>query len=308
MKQPLKKKVLLPYSNKKVFSSFRPKIRSRHPSHNLLRSALPLLPFKSVVRLGSTTDVPDAASNGGKRVECNTIEAIRNSSSKLRMKECFEQAEVKTAFWCRYDEKDKLNSMEFPIVAKHIFGSRGTGNTLIKSSEELESWLKGKQLNQYIFEKFYNYGLEFRLHVTEEGCFYSCRKALKSDVPESEKWRRHDDICVWYRQYDDAGNLKEDFQMPNSWQDIETDCIRALKAVGADILSFDVRVQSAVNNKGKVREYQDYILIECNSASSLGDFQYNSRIPFNQQESSYVAKKYVEEIPKILKRKFINSK
>lgn len=287
----------------KKLTAWKPKIRSRHPSHGILRTELPLLPFKSVVRLGSTTDIPDTIDNGGKRVECNTIEAIRNSSSKLKMKQCFLEAGVKTADWGNAVDVDQVtdkaiqfktdkNGSEgllFPIVAKSFYGSRGEGNTLIKTKEELEVWKKGKTISHYIFEAFHNYGLEFRLHITEEGCFYTCRKGLKADVPESEKWRRHDDICVWLME------TNPDFKKPASWDDIVSDCVKALKAIGADVLSFDVKVQGATTGKGNLRDYQDYILIECNSASSMSN---------GVDAISVCASKYIEEIPKILRRKY----
>lgn len=267
----------------KTPTSFRPKVRSRHPSHSVLRTKLPLLPFKSVVRLGSTSEVPDTVDKGGRRIECNTIQAIQNSASKLRMKECFTKAEVKTAKWTRDRNLLGTEGLEYPIVAKAIYGSRGEGNTLLNTKEDYDVWAKGKDFNHYIFEKYHNYGLEFRLHITEEGCFYTCRKALKKDCPEDLKWRHHDDTCVWYTEEN------ADFKKPASWDDIIADCVKALKSVGADVLSFDVKVQSATSgSKGKKRDYQDYILIECNSASSFGDL---------------TAVKYLEEIPKILKRK-----
>ena len=68
---------------------------SRHPSHSILRAknqTLPLLPFRSVIRLGSTT-----VSDG--RLEINTVEAVKNSASKLLMKEKFTEAGVQTARW-----------------------------------------------------------------------------------------------------------------------------------------------------------------------------------------------------------------
>lgn len=291
----MKKKSLLQERlvSKKEPTLFRSKVRSRHPSHQILRSKLTLLPFKSVIRLGSTTEVNDKM--GVKRIECNSIEAIRNSSSKLRMKEAFTKAGVKTAKWLKTIASTTLTadnieiatnsegSIDFPIVAKSHFGSRGNGNTLIKTITEFEAWKKGKTIAHYIFESFHNYSLEYRLHITEEGCFYTCRKALKADVKEEDKWRRHDDICVWLMEEN------PEFRKPSNWNDIITDCVKALKAIGADVLSFDVKVQSATTAKGKKRDYQDYILIECNSASSFGDV---------------TAAKYLIEIPKILKRKY----
>lgn len=285
-------------------SKFRPMVLSRHPSHNIFRRRyrnLPLLPVRSVIRFGSTTDVPDSVSNGGSRVEVNTVQSIKNSTSKLKMKRCFDNAKVPTADWWIYGEFEPvgltfisgdgstpiqdLNDLPFPIVAKHIYGSRGRGNTLIKTKEELEGWMVNKHLSNYIFEKFVNYALEYRLHVTKEGCFYTCRKALKKDCPEDQKWRRHDDICVWFLEEN------PEFKKPNSWDDIVSDCVKALKEVGADVLSFDVKVQSDVKKNGSPREYQKYILIECNSASSMGTYE---------GAPSICAEKYLKILPKII--------
>ena len=284
----------------KKYTMFRPKILSRHPSHNILRSVhkkIAALPYKSVIRFGSTTDLPDTVSNGGNRIEINSIPSIKISANKLLMKQKFMEAGVKTAEMFIFAQNTFVNiessrveieNLPYPIVAKAHYGSKGKGNTLIKSQEELESWTQGKTLNNYIFEKFMNYGHEFRLHVTEEGCFYACRKALKKDVPEDQKWRRHDDICVWFLE------SNPEFHKPNSWNDIISDCVKALKAVGADILSFDVRVQTPTDSKGNRREYQDYILLECNSASSMDN---------GTGEVSVCAQKYIDIIPSIILKK-----
>ncbi len=278
-------------TSSKVITQFRPMILSRHPSHNCLRLAtknLPLLPFRSVVRFGSTTEIEDTIANGGKRIEINTIQSIRNSANKLLMKQCFATAGVKTAQWTR--DINEAPSFEFPIVAKAHFGSKGKGNTLIQNQEELNTWRNNldKPVSNYLFEKFMNFGHEFRLHITADGCFYACRKALKQDVPESEKWRRHDDICVWFLE------TNENFFKPNSWDDIVKDCVNALNEIGADILSFDVKVQSPIDKKGNKRSYQEYILLECNSASSMDN---------GTGELSVCAKKYIEILPQIIIKK-----
>jgi glutathione synthase/RimK-type ligase-like ATP-grasp enzyme len=275
---------------------FYPLVLSRHPSHNILRrksNTLPKFPFRSVIRFGSTTDLEDTVSKGKRRVEINTIEAVKNSASKLRMKQCFTKAGVRTAPWwtssnfsgfCQngQDPAVRMEDLPYPIVAKHHFGSKGKGNTLIKSKEELDSWMVGKTPSNYIFEQFMNYAYEYRLHISKRGCFYTCRKALKKDVAEDQKWRRHDDVCVWFLENN------PEFRKPFSWKDIVNDCVKALEAVGADLLSFDVRVQSDKN------EYQDYILIECNSASSMDN---------GSGTISVCAQKYIDEIPKILMNK-----
>lgn len=293
--------------NKKVKNPilFRPMIYSRHPSHNVLRSKtknIRLLPYRSVIRFGSTTECFDTVAKGGNRIEINTIEAVKNSASKLLMKQKFTEAQVSTAKWCKYEQINNFteqgfgftinnqttDQIEFPIVAKAHFGSKGKGNTLLKNLEEYNQWKIGKNLSHYIFEKFMNYGHEFRLHVTENGCFYACRKALKQGIPDSEKWRRHDDICVWFLE------TSPEFHKPNSWNNIEEDCIKALKSIGADILSFDVKVQTPTDAKGNPRGFQEFILIECNSASSMDNGTGNISI---------CAQKYIDEIPKIIIKK-----
>ena len=273
---------------KKQLTRFRPQIKSRHPSHNVLRTNLPLTPFKSVIRLGSTTEVYDTVAHGGKRIEINNVESIKISSNKKLMKQAFNTADVATADWWTGGDLKEWADEKFPIVAKHIHGSRGEGNTILYNKQQLENWLPNKTMSNYIFEKFYNYALEYRLHVTEDGCFYTCRKALKSDTPEEQSWYRNDSNCVWLLETNPA------FRKPNSWNDIVADCVEALKTIGADILSFDVRVQSAFKGNGQPREYQEYILLECNSASSLSN---------DTDEMSIVATKYIEVLPKLIIKK-----
>ena len=292
---------VLKLKSSKTFTKFRPLILSRHPSHDILRmkpKQLPALPCKSVVRFGSSTKVEDLMVDNDKRIEVNSVEAIKNSANKLLMKQKFVEAGVKTAEWVQLNTNSYLqdvltlsNNWETPIVAKSYFGSKGKGNTLIKNQAEFNAWNNSKQHNNYIFEKFVNYALEYRLHITSDGCFYTCRKALKKDVPEDQKWRRHDDICVWFLEEN------ENFLKPNSWNDIVRDCVRALNTVGADLLSFDVRVQGATDGKGNRRNYQEYILLECNSASSMNN---------GTDQISVCAQKYIEEIPKIILKKLKN--
>jgi hypothetical protein len=277
----------------KKYKLFRPLILSRHPSHSVLRAnnkTLPLLPFRSVIRLGSSTESDD-------RVEINTIQAVKNSASKLLMKERFTQASVKTADWwtlyygedvefkgillsCKFNNEepsnDPLSKFLYPIVAKSHFGSRGTGNTKFNNKEELEAWLPNKNLNSYIFEQFVKMTREYRLHVTKFGCFYSCRKLVRNDAPENT-WQRHDDVCNWILEENPS------FKKPRNWDDIVADCIKAKDALGLDICAFDVGVQGAKD--GVERENPEWIIFESCSAPSFGEI---------------TGKKYAEILPQLL--------
>lgn len=275
----------------KKYKLFRPLILSRHPSHSILRAknqTLPLLPFRSVIRLGSSTE-----SDG--RLEINTVEAVKNSASKLLMKQKFTKAGVKTAKWWKLRDSAAYpfgNTLEgedlfleyqglpFPLVAKSHFGSRGVGNTKFNTKEEFENWLINKNLNNYIFEEFVKMTREYRLHITKFGCFYTCRKLVRSDAPE-DTWQKHDDVCNWVLEENPS------FKKPKNWDAIVADCIKAKDALGLDICAFDVGVQGAKD--GIERENPEWIIFESCSAPSFGDI---------------TGKKYIEILPRLLIDKY----
>lgn len=260
--------------------SFRPQIRTKHPSQDHLRGSLDIQPNRTVIRLGSTTTLediyPQGIRNGRRIIEINTVEAVKNSASKLRMKKCFTRGNVKTAEWWQFIDNrfvmnDNINqitnieNLPYPIVAKSHYGSRGEGNYKLNDEAELRRWMQGKNLSNYIFEKFYNFTREYRIHVTAEGYFYTCRKMLRRDADRNNSWQRHDDNCVWIREENPS------FDKPSNWNTIVEHCVRALNATGLDIAGFDVKVQSATNQRGERRENPDFIIIESNSACSHGE-------------------------------------
>jgi hypothetical protein len=275
-------------------NKFRPRVRSRHSTHDPLRELLPRMPKRAIVRLGSTTPTP----TDKQFIEVNTIQAIQNSANKLLMKQCFAAADVKTALWWTYDrtvetmpethtfnvgnteESVTLAQISFPLVAKHIYGSRGTGNYLLKTPDDFIRWVNGKTLSNYIFEKYYSYNREYRLHVTQAGVFYTCRKLLRPDVPADQRWFRNDSNCNWIVEEN------ESFDRPTNWDAIVAESVKALNAVGLDFGAVDVKVQSASRDSKKkgtiVRENPEFIVIEINSAPSFGEItlqRYLERIP-----------------------------
>jgi len=283
----MKKRSATGQKARKKYTRFYPQIRSRHPSHKVLRRALPLMPFRSVIRFGSSTELPDTVQKGGRRVEINTVAAIANSSNKRKMKDCFKKGDVRTAVWYTYqggELYDQINErtvaledLVFPIIAKKIYGSRGKGNTKLDSLKEFKEYVQGSSLNNVIFEKFYNYAREYRLHVTEEGCFYTCRKMMKRDTPEDKKWFKNDQNCVWILPHN------PDFDKPRNWTDVIKESVKALKSCGLDFGAIDLRIQS--NNEGS---NPSFIVVEINSAPSFG---------------AVTEQKYKEMLPKLLLQK-----
>jgi glutathione synthase/RimK-type ligase-like ATP-grasp enzyme len=270
--------------SKKKFVS----VRSRHPSHSVIRRKIET-DHNVVFRLGSTTPTSEVFKTAKNVVEINTVQAITNSANKLLMKRKFSEAGVLTADWWNAESLENWAADKFPIVVKHIFGSRNNGNTLIKTPEELNAWLNKKsntQLTQYIVERFYNYNREYRLHVTADGCFYTCRKMLKSDTPAEKRWFRNDSNSTWILEEN------ENFDKPSNWTAIVAECVKALNAVGLDVGAIDLRVQSREdqkgNNKKVIRKDPKFIVIEINSAPSFGEL---------------TAVKYLDVIPKIIKSK-----
>lgn len=238
-------------------------IFSRHPSHNGLRRQIRTGGKKVLIRFGSST-----VANNKYTLELNKIEAIHNSSNKFKMKNSFKAKNVKTAIWFTTSNGKifteeltgvsiDINNLNYPIIMKHIFGSRGRGNTKIDTAEQLAKALIGKQFSNYIFEKFYNYNKEYRLHVTKNKCFYTCRKMLKNETAKEKRWFRNDSNSVW---------IVEDnpiFDKPSNWKSIEEESIKALISCGLDFGAVDVRVQSK-------KKEADFIIIEINSAPGLG--------------------------------------
>lgn len=266
------------------------KIRSRHPSIESLRNNIKV-PVKAVWRHGSTT-------SSDVKHEINNIESVQNSSSKLLMKKCFTKAGVKTAEWwvknpntgniskvIGVDDNNELlyqvEDLPFPIVAKGIFGSRGTSNYLLNTQEEFDVWAKTKNIDKYIFEKFSTMTTEYRFHVTEKGCFYACRKLLKADAEKT--WCRNGENAVWIVETNPS------FDKPVNYDEIIGDCVKALKELGGDVFCFDVKMQSSKDKKGKLRERREFILLESNSAPSLAEIGLD---------------KYSEILPQILKDKY----
>jgi hypothetical protein len=253
------------------------RVFSRHPSHESLRQSAVKLPVLTCIRLGSTT-----VGTLPYKVEINSIDSIKNSSNKLLMKRCFQSANIKTAEWIEPNTIEDIHDFfeeHQKIISKSLYGSRGIGNTLLSSHEEIKNYFHGKNLKNYIIEAFKNYTKEYRLHVTSEGCFYACRKMLKSDTPQDKRWYRNDSNCNWILESNEL------FCIPSNWKEVEHQCVLALKSVGLDVGAVDLKIQSEKDGK---RDNPDFCVIEINSAASFGE---------------ETLKHYINIIPKIVENK-----
>lgn len=235
------------------------KVFSRHPSHSPLRQIK--VPGKVAIRFGSQTPF---AKEG--YTVFNSVDAVANASSKFRMKRLFADYRVKTAIWCIPTSQEDISTwiavhdlQDCKFITKSEFGSRGVGLRLHENANALVSWFneRPERYGSYLLEKYYPYVREYRLHVTNDGCFYTCRKMLKTDA--TERWFRNDSNSVWIMEE----NPK--FEKPVNWKQIEGACVEALKATGLDFGACDVRVQSAD------KQNPDFIICEINSAPSFGE-------------------------------------
>lgn len=271
---------LLP-TQKKLLTKFKVQLYSRHPSHRILKENLSLLPYRVLIRLGSTTE-----STPGRYLEINTVQSVKNSSSKLLMKRCFDKAGVKTAPWTLAKDLEaaiKNGKLKYPVVVKNFYGSRGQGNYKINSKTEWETWSKNRDLSSYLCENFLELSVEYRIHIAMGKCIYTCRKVLKNDTPKDKRWMRNDQTCNWI--------LFENplFNAPVNWDEIVTDCVRAAESCDLDICAVDVKVQS---NKGDKTKKVDWAILETNSAPAMGKI---------------TAEKYLEYLPQIAKYKKENN-
>ena len=242
-------------------------IKSRHPSHRVFRKVLESTK-KVLIRLGSTTKATKEYD-----VVLNSEEAITNSSSKLLMKRCFINGKVTTPEYVYQNSIENVisalagSNIEYPIVAKHILGSRGTGNYKLDSEQELLRWSKGRNIENYIFEKFKNFAKEYRIHVSTNGVFLMWRKLRRNDTPANQKWFFNNSNCNWISEKNPL------FDAPVNLSNIQNECIKALKSVGLDFGACDVRVQSNLNKDGNERKNSspEFSIIEINSAPSMAE-------------------------------------
>ena len=259
--------------------SYSVRLRTKNHSAEELKGLLRTIRTKRpvVVRLGSRTPISQIYPRfHSTAVEINSIEGISNSRDKIIMKQCFDRGEVRTARWSVMNTDISSSWSTYPAIVKSKGSAKGNGIYLIESNQQLSDFIAAhRNLGDYIIEEYKNFTKEYRLHVTADGCFYSCRKMLKSDA--TDRWHRHDSNCVWIVEENPL------FERPKNWDDVIAECVKALNSVGLTTGACDVKIQS---EKGKRSDFMpDFIVMEINSAPSMG---------------SITTQKYYEKITQIL--------
>jgi glutathione synthase/RimK-type ligase-like ATP-grasp enzyme len=254
------------------------RVRTKNFTAEPLKRAI-FVPFNAVCRLGSTT--PTSTITTRPIVECNTVEAVNNSRSKLRMKECFQRANIPQSRW--YHGRLDVNTIKnhfgitvnegYQLVGKAIFGFQGRGMVLISNDTELADFCRHHTPENFYLEIFHNYGREYRIHATQNEVFMVWRKLRREDA--SERWFFNSHNCNW------VGETHPLFDKPSNWETLCSASVNAIRAVGLDIGAVDIRVSSS--------NPDSYIVLEVNSAPALG---------------VQGVEKYKEQIKEILVRKY----
>lgn len=232
-------------------------VRSRNTTCAPLKELV--VPKTTILRLGSTTPTEKITKNPNPK-EINTAQACAISGNKIWMRQAFSKHDIPMAEGiCTTNVNDILEFLKKhgTVICKHVHSSKGKGIYLLSSEDDVMEWVKHHNIGDHIFEKYYTYTREYRLHITKYGCFYACRKMLKKDA--EERWHRHNVNSVWVVENNPL------FNKPVNWECIVDSCISALNAIGLDIAAFDVKVQSDKHKEPK------YIIMESNSAPSLGN-------------------------------------
>ena len=261
---------------------YKVRLRTKNHSSNELRNLLNKTPKRTIVRLGSITPTDEIYRNTSEEIiELNTVEAVKNSRSKLLMKKCFKDAGVDQSEWytkavlfpeeaggrefieMHSGSNDDIyidassSDFKYPILAKRIFGFKGRGMVKINNYQELRNFVTTENQSGYYFEEFHNYAKEYRLHMSQTECFMTWRKLRRNDA--TSRYFFNSENCNW------VSDEHELFDEPTCWDEIMNQCIDAMVYTGLDICCFDVRVQSSRKENPK------FIIVECNSAPALGE-------------------------------------
>lgn len=223
-------------------------------SPNTSCAPLRSIPFnrRVLLRLGSTTPLVSKYDY----LEINTIEGVRMSGNKIAMKRAFDRANIIHSEWISSSNKAniyKFLALHKIIIAKHKHSSKGKNIYYIDSSKALDELCDKVDISNFVFEKYYFFPNEYRVHIdVNHGCFYTCKKVLKQDA--EVQWHKHADNSIFVL-------ITKNHKLPECWEKMVNDCIKALKQMKLTIACFDVLCGD--NN---------YIIVESNTAPSLASY------------------------------------
>lgn len=228
------------------------KIRIFSPNHSCAPLRKVRVKTRTLLRFGSITPLHSKY----KYRELNSIEGIRISSNKIKMKQAFDKVKIHHSEWLNTTNINK--ALEFIkqhkiIIAKNKHSSKGEGIYYIDSIESFNNVLKTESLSNLVLERYYFFPQEYRVHVDRKyGCFYACKKLINDEG--EVQWHKHANTASFMMM-----NPQKSY--PFCWDSIIEDCKQFMEYVSLDITCFDV----LCNNT-------EFIIVESNTAPSLGPY------------------------------------
>lgn len=184
---------------------------------------------KIVVRLGGNQPYPDF------KIQINSIEGIENCINKLRNKQLLIAANVPTLPLLDEDKIDK-----YPIVIKGIIRSCGDAVFVVDEAKELPVYKKLLK-NKFYIEPLFTATSEYRLHCTQERCFFAVKKIKNDGV---------NDVIVTSKNHHNV----RDFVKPRLWNQMLEAGVNAMKASKLEIGAIDFGYCSNGNHNFVIHE------------------------------------------------------
>ncbi len=138
----------------------------------------------------------------------------------------------------------QVNDISFPLIAKKRISSRGSGNRILYSSDELEEFIYTHQTQQYIFQPFYTLRSDYRVLVLKDTILGTAEREIRT---------RKNKASVRYSSH-------ETIILP---QHILDQCLTLTRYIGADLCGIDIGLQ----------ENGEYFFIEYNLSPQFTSFE-----------------------------------
>lgn len=210
--------------------NYKVRIASRHPSHRAIWiiGQMPLFPKRVRVRFGSNKELRKCT------IDFNSIEAIDNTANKLKMKDIFCIAGVRSPKYFTNNPSVYASIMDGQlgekIFFKTPFHSRGRGMVVYDTKESAVT----QQKDGY-FEEAQVSDREFRVHVMDGEMFHIDEK-------------RPRDPSLKRRDRPEIKNMASGFKFRRPIKEfppeVISESIKAVKALGLDFGAADVGLNS----------------------------------------------------------------